>query len=482
MKSRNILIKCLATIACLLFNSVLYAQIIIPENKPKQNNNTSPQQATSNKFILKISSNLRCRIKIDGEDKGIVENGGIKKVYLIKGVYKIEAISTENNSDFFSSKYTVIEQDLNTEDLYEIDLLKIRNNRIANEKAAENEKAAVKAKAKYDSIARANAEIAARVKALAQAKSDSIERIKREDIAKALAIAEFKADSTAKAKADSIAKAIESAWNAMPQEIIDQYDLTFVKVNGGYFLMGSPYSEVERNSYETQHRIELSNYYLGKYEVTVAQFKEFVDATGIKTDAEKDGWSWVMKGKKWKKQKKVTWQYDNKGRRYKGDLTENDQAVVHVSWHDASAYCNWLSERTGNDYRLPNEAQWEYAAKGGLKSKNYIFSGSNNIDAVAWYLGNGENRIHAVGLKQPNELGIYDMSGNVSEWCSDWYENAYYEKGPTQNPEGPTDGTERIYRGGFWGANSGDCRASFRNYSNPGNRGGSVGIRLVLIP
>ena len=137
-----------------------------------------------------------------------------------------------------------------------------------------------------------------------------------------------------------------------------------------------------------------------------------------------------------------------------------------------------LNAATGKTYRLPTEAEWEYAARGGNKSQGYKYVGSNDLDLVAWYSGNSDGTTHKVGTRFPNELGIYDMSGNVWEWCQDWYGS--YSSSPQTNPKGPNSGSYRVYRGGSWLDDARDCRVSFRDYFTPDYRYSDLGFRLAL--
>jgi len=154
-----------------------------------------------------------------------------------------------------------------------------------------------------------------------------------------------------------------------------------------------------------------------------------------------------------------------------------------VSWYGASEYCRWLSERTGQNYRLPTEAEWEYAARGGQKAnpkRMFLYAGSDKIDEVAWY-GDINGGTHPVAQKTPNALGLYDMSGNVWEWCSDWYGSDYYQtiaKG-AKNPTGPAEGDYFVCRGGSWDSDPEVCRAPYRGRGDAYNRYNSLGFRVA---
>jgi len=180
-----------------------------------------------------------------------------------------------------------------------------------------------------------------------------------------------------------------------------------------------------------------------------------------------------------------------------------NRPVAGVDWYDAVEYCNWLSEEEGlspcysgkgkvtkcdfsaNGYRLPTESEWEYAARGGRMSQRFIFSGSNNPDDVAWYGGNSGDGAHAVGQKEPNEIGLYDMSGNRYEWCWDWYTGNYYSESTAIDPKGPPlpQGKSpwelvRVRRSGNWGENTKSIRTTTRSFDGPSYPGGN-GFRLV---
>ena len=216
-----------------------------------------------------------------------------------------------------------------------------------------------------------------------------------------------------------------------------------VYVSGGTFTMGGT-SEQGSDAYDDEkptHNVTLSSYYICKYEVTQAL------------------WRAVM---------------GSNPSNFKGD----NLPVECVSWNDCQTFINRLNSYTGRNFRLPTEAEWEFAARGGNYSRHYKYSGSNYIGDVAWYDDNSGNRTHPVGTKQPNELGLYDMSGNVYEWCSDWYGS--YSSYSQSDPTGPNSGSNRVFRGGRWGIFAGFCRSSYRSGYTPGNSNYYLGLRLVL--
>ncbi len=223
----------------------------------------------------------------------------------------------------------------------------------------------------------------------------------------------------------------------------DGISIDMVRVEAGTFTMGG-IPKIEDPFYfeKVAHQVILTNdYYIGKYEVTQAL------------------WQAVM---------------SNNPSKFKGD----NLPVEKVSWKDCQEFISKLNSMTGKTFRLPTEAEWEYAARGGKKSRGYQYSGSNSIQDVAWYVDNSDSKTHAVGSKQANELGIYDMSGNVWEWCQDWYEG--YSSSSQVNPTGADGGSKRVIRGGSWGNTARDCRSSDRLCSTPDFRYKNHGLRLVL--
>ncbi len=212
-----------------------------------------------------------------------------------------------------------------------------------------------------------------------------------------------------------------------------------VLVKGGTFQMGSNESDDEK----PVHSVTLSDFLIGKTEVTQNQWR---DVTG------------------------------NDPSNFKNC---DNCPVEMVSWDDIQEFIQKLNQKTGKNYRLPTEAEWEYAAKGGNQSRGYTLSGSNTIDEVAWFFKNSGLRTNPVGQKQQNELGLYDMSGNVSEWCSDWYGSEYYQSSPSSNPKGASSGSYRVYRGGSWDLDARSCRVANRDRNAPDYRDNALGFRLV---
>ncbi len=254
-----------------------------------------------------------------------------------------------------------------------------------------------------------------------------------------------------------------------------------VFVKGGTFQMGQPdpnavCDDCSKNE-QPVHSVTVSDFYIGKYEVTVAEFEKFIEETGYKTQDDKDGKGYVYDGSAWKEVYGATWRHDVAGNLQ----TDNRHPVMRVSWHDAVAYCEWLSKKTGKTYSLPTEAEWEYAAGGGSTHQKY--AGTNyesSLGSYAWYWDNSEKRTHPVGSKSPNSLGLYDMSGNVWEWCSDWYGENYYSSSPSLNPQGPPSGSFRVDRGGSWDYDASYCRVADRSGSSPSISSNCLGFRVVL--
>ena len=228
-------------------------------------------------------------------------------------------------------------------------------------------------------------------------------------------------------------------------------EIEMVFVEGGTFQMGSNSGNGDE---EPVHSVTLSSFNIGKFEVTQAQ------------------WKAVM---------------GNNPSNFSGC---DNCPIEQVSWNDVQDFIRKLNAQTGKNYRLPTEAEWEYAARGGKQSRGYTYSGSNDLSSVAWHnsgtivggviyhSGNSGGVTHTVGGKQANELGIYDMIGNVWEWCSDWYDK--YNSYNQTNPTGASEGDYRVLRGGSWDLNADLCRSSIRNRSSPDGSSSVLGFRLVL--
>ena len=236
---------------------------------------------------------------------------------------------------------------------------------------------------------------------------------------------------------------MSSGSNTISIPVKNGISIEMVKVEAGTFMMGAT-SEMKApyDNEKPLHQVTLTNdYYMGMYEVPQTL------------------WEAVM---------------GSNPSAYKGD----NLPVEMVSWNDCQEFISKLNSLTGRKFRLPTEAEWEYAARGGKKSRGYQYSGNSNISDVAWYDGNSGSKPHPVGMKQANELGIYDMSGNVCEWCSDWYGS--YSSSSQTNPTGAVSGWGRVYHGGSWCNDARFCRLSYRSCITPGYRFNFLGLRLAL--
>ena len=225
--------------------------------------------------------------------------------------------------------------------------------------------------------------------------------------------------------------------------ILENLDNNMVRVKGGTFMMGAT-SEQGSDAWDWEkpvHQVTLSSFSIGKYEVTQEEWEVVMGSNPSK-----------FKGAK--------------------------RPVEQVSWDDCQEFIRKLNEITGRAYRLPTEAEWEFAARGGTKSKDYKYAGSDNLGSVAWYDDNSRSTTHEVGQKDPNKLGLYDMSGNVWEWCQDWYGS--YSPSNQTNPTGAITGSSRVYRGGSWRFNAGLFRVWRRYYDTPSFQNSDLGLRLAL--
>ena len=233
-------------------------------------------------------------------------------------------------------------------------------------------------------------------------------------------------------------------------------NMKMVYVQGGSYNMGctgEQGGDCDADE-KTVRYVTVSDFYIGQFEITQAQWQAVMGTSVYQQQSKAGGSSTYGTG--------------------------NDYPMYYVSWEEAKEFCRRLSQQTGKTYRLPTEAEWEYAARGGNKTQNTKYAGGYSLDYVGWYTNNSGGKTHAVGTKNANELGIYDMSGNVWEWCEDWYGD--YRSYDTDNPTGPSSGSYRVLRGGSWCGNAAYCRVSYRNYGSPGYRLNDNGFRVVCLP
>lgn len=223
-----------------------------------------------------------------------------------------------------------------------------------------------------------------------------------------------------------------------------------VNIEGGTFYMGAQKTDANSNNYDTNayviespvHQVQIDDFSIGKFEVTQEQWEA---AMGYNPST----------------------------------IVGKAMPVDSVSWEDVQIFIETLNLASGLNYRLPTEAEWEFAARGGNLSKGYLYSGYSVIGACAWYYSNSESTTHDIGTKEANELGIYDMTGNVREWCNDWFD--YYDSNLATNPQGPSSGSMKVNRGGSWTTPSVNCRNSYRHTDYPNEAAQDLGFRLVLV-
>ena len=261
----------------------------------------------------------------------------------------------------------------------------------------------------------------------------------QEKEAPAAAVTESPASVELAAPAEEEIKEEEPKFDPVIQNLIDN----MVDVSGGTFTMGATSEQGEDaldDEYPT-HRVTLSSFSIGRYEVTQEEWKAVMGSNPSE-----------FKGAK--------------------------RPVENVSWDDCQKFIRKLNEMTGKNFRLPTEAEWEFAARGGNHSRGYKYAGGNSIGSVAWYDENSGEQTHNVGTKSPNELGLYDMAGNVWEWCRDWYGD--YSLSSQSNPKGPSSDSFRVIRGGSWTGVDGSCRVTYRDCLTPDFSGYSLGFRLAL--
>jgi formylglycine-generating enzyme required for sulfatase activity len=260
----------------------------------------------------------------------------------------------------------------------------------------------------------------------------------------------------------------EPGQPSRPSAVGPAVPIGMIVVAGGVFEMGSEQGDIDEIPV---HPVSIPDFAIGQYEVTMTEYRQCVDDGGC--DYPRVG---------------AECNFNKEGR--------ETHPMNCVNWFEAVTYANWLSRKQGlpecynlsrwdfapdcKGYRLPTEAEWEYAARGGKMSQGVNYSGSNNADEVAWYKITAGDRTRPVGQKKPNELGLYDMSGNVAEWIQDWYDPNYYKESPAGSPHGPSQGTFRGMRGGGWFSKLSLCRSSGRYKLEPERFYDALGFRLVI--
>lgn len=235
-------------------------------------------------------------------------------------------------------------------------------------------------------------------------------------------------------------------------DLADGQRIELVWVEGGSFTMGSDRAEGVSHNYEStrpEHRVTVGGYYICRYEVTQGVWKAVMGENPSK---------------------------------FQGGGEEDSLPVESINWTEAQQFVAMISQQTGRRFRLPTEAEWEFAARGGVRSQRQPFAGAarGQLEHYAWFCVNSDRRTHTVGSLAPNELGLYDMSGNVAEWCADWMEP--YTSDEQQNPRGPSDGDSRVLRGGHYNSVSAACTVYDRGWYVPSGRSEYFGLRLVMDP
>jgi formylglycine-generating enzyme required for sulfatase activity len=281
--------------------------------------------------------------------------------------------------------------------------------------------------------------------------------------------------------AERLAALLKRSVDAVKQgkEIVNSIGMKLKLVPAGEFLMGSPDSDPDAYASEKpQHHVRITKpFYLGIHQVTRGQFRRFVEASGYKTEAERDGqgaFGWDAAANEWVTDRKFTW-------RSPGFDQTDDHPVVNVSWNDAKAFCDWLSQQEGQTYRLPTEAEWEYACRAGTTTRYSFGDDESVLDRFAWYGANSNRQTHPVGEKKPNAFDLHDMHGNVWEWCWDGYDADYYKQLQADDPQGPPQAARRVIRGGSWEHDPRSCWSANRYGDTPVNRGIYLGFRVARV-
>lgn len=382
---------------------------------------------------IHIETDMNCHVQRFHRDMIIAKVDEENVIHLPKGKHKLQFISVDNPEVKNTCEYKV--EDITESDYIEVFLQGKESVTDTKNEETEKEKQ------------RLLLELKAALKDV-ESKTKEIESLKKHlsDTQQAL----YKANHALKTNKDKEECECHEAEGKEAEILlyergifkIGKVEFKMIHVDGGTFTMGAT-SEMEDpyNTEKPTHQVTLSNYYIGEVPVTQSLWKAIMG-------------------------KNPSF--------YEGD----DNPVESVPWNDCQEFIKKLNQKTGKKFRLPTEAEWEFAARGGNKSNHTQYSCSNNIDEVAWYNLNSGSKTHPVKNKKANELGIYDMSGNVWEWCQDWYGG--YDCSNQTNPTGPTSGSSRVFRGGSWNDSAKRCRLSCRNYDTPDDSNYSLGFRLAL--
>jgi len=288
-----------------------------------------------------------------------------------------------------------------------------------------------------------------------------------------------------------IACVVPAAADEPAKATLNSIRMKLMPIPAGKFVMGSAKDDFDKEDDEEAHGVEITTrFFIGKFEVTVGEFKAFVKDTEYKTEAEKDRKGGrAFNGKEFIQKPEYNW-------KNLFFTQSDDEPVIVVSWNDANAFCTWLSKKEGKRYRLPTEAEWEYACRAGTKTRFYNGDKQNDVRAIGniadaslkvkwadvnWTMSWDDSYpfTSPAGKFEANAFGLHDMVGNAWEWCADWY-GKDYPKGPVKDPLGPSEGKLRIARGGAWSTQPKFCRSAFRDWHEPTYRSDCVGFRVVL--
>ena len=392
----------------------------------------NPQSAgsftpTSMMPCLKLKADMDCIFYLDGEEHSHLKAGIIQKIPLAKGEYELMFVSDDNDADSLELEFEMPEVDK----LMKVNLLEVMNIRVQKEEEA---KRLAEEKRKAEEAQR----LAEERKRETERKAAEEERRRHQEEEKR----KRREEEKRKRREEEKRKRREEERAKGQTFNVGGVSFKMIRVEGGTFMMGATSEQDSLHEREKPvHQVTLSSYCIGETPVT------------------QELWQAVM---------------GSNPSRSKGA----QRPVELVSWYDCQDFIRKLNQETGKQFRLPTEAEWEFAARGGVKSKGYKYSGSNDINEVAWWGGNSLYSTRPVKEKKPNELGIYDMSGNVGEWCQNWLD--WYASSSQINPIGPTSGSYRVNRGGSWYDDAGRCCVSCRDYLTPDCANDSLGLRLAL--